>query len=50
VVDSIQKPLKLYCDNEPAVFYTHNNKSSGVAKHTDIKVLYCERENSGSYY
>ena len=28
VVDSIEKPLKLYCDNEPAVFYAHNNKSS----------------------
>ena len=32
VVDSIQRPLKMYCDNEPAVFYAHNNKSSGAAK------------------
>ena len=37
VVDSIEKPLKLYCDYEPAVFYAHNNKSSGAAKHIDIK-------------
>ena len=37
VVDSIEKPLKLYFDNEPAVFYAHNNKSSGAAKHIDIK-------------
>ena len=37
VVDSIQRPLKMYCDNEPAVFYAHNNKSSGAAKHIDIK-------------
>ena len=37
VVDSIEKPLKLYCDNEPAVFYAHNDKSSGAAKHIDIK-------------
>ena len=37
VVDNIEKPLKLYCDNEPAVFYAHNNKSSGAAKHIDIK-------------
>ena len=37
VVDSIDKPLKLYCDNEPAVMYAHNNKSSGAAKHIDIK-------------
>ena len=37
VVDSIERPLKLYCDNESAVFYAHNNKSSGAAKHIDIK-------------
>jgi hypothetical protein len=27
----------MYCDYEPAVFYAHNNKSSGAAKHIDIK-------------
>ena len=37
VVDGIHKPLKLYCDNELAVCYAHNNKSSGAAKHIDIK-------------
>ncbi|RLM79074.1 putative gag-pol polyprotein [Panicum miliaceum] len=37
VVDSISKPLKLYCDNKAAVFYASNNKSSGGAKHVDIK-------------
>jgi hypothetical protein len=37
VVDSVEKPLKLYCDNESAVFCAHNNKSSGAAKHIDIK-------------
>src|SRR6185503_9162987 len=37
VVDIIQRPLRMYCDNEPAVFYAHNNKSSGAAKHIDIK-------------
>ena len=37
MVDSIERPLKLYCDNEPAIFYAHNNKSSGAAKHIDIK-------------
>jgi hypothetical protein len=37
VVDSIERPLKLYCDNEPTMFYAHNNKSSGAAKHIDIK-------------
>ena len=36
VVDDIHKPLKLYCDNNPAVCYAHN-KLSGAAKHIDIK-------------
>jgi hypothetical protein len=27
----------LYCDNNPAVQYAHNNRSSGAAKHIDIK-------------
>jgi hypothetical protein len=37
VVESIHKPLKLYCDNNAAVQYTHNNRSSDAAKHIDIK-------------
>ena len=37
VVDDIHKPLMLYCDNEPAVTYAHNNRSSNAAKHIDIK-------------
>jgi hypothetical protein len=37
VVDNIQRPLKMYCNNEPAVSYAHNKKSSGTAKHVDIK-------------
>ena len=37
VVDDIHKPLKLYCDNNLAVCNAHNNKSSGAAKHIDIK-------------
>ena len=37
MVYSISKPILLYCDNEPAIFYTSNNKSSAAAKHIDIK-------------
>ena len=37
VVDDIHRPLKLYCDNESAVTYAHNNRSSNAAKHIDIK-------------
>ena len=37
VVDSISRPLTLYCDNQSAVLYSSNNKSNGAAKHIDIK-------------
>ena len=33
VVDNIQRLLKMYCDNEPAVFYAHN-KSQVVLPNT----------------
>jgi hypothetical protein len=36
VVDSIERPLKLYCDNEPAVLYAHNNKKTKAGKHINI--------------
>jgi hypothetical protein len=39
----VDRPLKLYCDNEPAIFYAHNNKSSDAAKHIKIK-LYVVKE------
>jgi hypothetical protein len=37
VVDSIEKPLKIYCDNEPPVQYSYNNKKSDVSKYINIK-------------
>jgi hypothetical protein len=37
VVDSIERPLKLYCDNEPVVLYAHNNKKIKAAKHIGIR-------------
>jgi SPX domain protein involved in polyphosphate accumulation len=37
VVDSIERPLKLYYDNEPSVLYAHNNKKSKAAKHINIR-------------
>jgi hypothetical protein len=37
VVDSIERPLKLYCDNEPTVLYAHNNKKIKAAKHINIR-------------
>jgi hypothetical protein len=44
VVDDIHRPLKLYCDNEPAVCYAHNNKLSGAAKHINKK-FYIVKDN-----
>jgi hypothetical protein len=37
VVDCIDKPLKIYCDNHPAIFYAHNNKSSKASRPIEIK-------------
>ena len=37
VVDCIYKPLKMYCDNQPAVFYAHNNKLSNAAKTIEMR-------------
>ena len=39
VVDSISRPLTLYCDNSAAVFMAKNNKSGSRSKHIDIKYL-----------
>jgi hypothetical protein len=39
VVDSISKPLTIYCDNKAAFFFSHNNKSSGATKHIDLRYL-----------
>jgi hypothetical protein len=37
VVDNIEKPLEIYCDNEPVVQYSYNNKKSDAFKHINIK-------------
>ena len=50
MVDDIHKPLKLYCDNEPAVYYAHNNKSSGAVKHIDIKFYVVKDKSPRLFY
>jgi hypothetical protein len=37
VIDNIKIPLKLYCDNEPALLYSHNNKKTKAVKHINIR-------------
>jgi hypothetical protein len=44
VVDSIERSLKLYCDNEPAVFYAHNNKKTKAVKHVNIEFYVVKEE------
>ena len=39
MVKGIEIPLKIYCDNNLAVLYSNNNRSSSKSKHIDIKFL-----------
>ena len=40
VVKGIERLLKIYCDNNSAVLYSNNNRSSSKSKHIDIKFLF----------
>jgi hypothetical protein len=37
VVDNIERPLKLYYDNESTVLYAHNNKKTKANKYINIR-------------
>ena len=39
IMDGIERPLKLFCDNKSAVLYSNNNKSSTKSKFIDIEFL-----------
>jgi hypothetical protein len=39
IMDSISKPLRMYCDNSAVVFMAKNNKSGSRNKHIDINYL-----------
>ena len=39
VMDSISRPLSIYCDNSTAVYMVKNNKSGSQIKHINIKYL-----------
>ena len=48
IVDTIERPLKIFCNNNSAVLYSNNNRSSTKSKHIDIKFLIVkERVQSG---
>ncbi|CAA7014470.1 unnamed protein product [Microthlaspi erraticum] len=44
IVDNIEKPLRIYCDNSAAVFFSKNDKYSKGAKHMEIKYLSVKEE------
>ena len=39
IVDSVSKPLRIYCDNSATVFFSKNDKYSKGAKHMELKYL-----------
>ena len=36
ILDGIERPLNLFCDNKSAVLYSNNNRSSTKSKFIDI--------------
>ncbi|KAH0720468.1 hypothetical protein KY284_005498 [Solanum tuberosum] len=44
VVDTITKPLKIYCDNTAAIFFSKNDKYSKGAKHMELKYFTVKEE------
>ncbi|GJV69663.1 retrovirus-related pol polyprotein from transposon TNT 1-94 [Tanacetum coccineum] len=43
-VDTVSKPLKIYCDNAATIFFSKNDKYSKGAKHMDIKFFIVKEE------
>ncbi|KAG8503365.1 hypothetical protein CXB51_001337 [Gossypium anomalum] len=37
ILENVERPLKLFCNNKLAELYSNNNKSSSKSKHIDIK-------------
>ena len=44
IVDSIAKPLRIYCDNSATVFFFKNDKYSKGAKHMELKYFVVKEE------
>ncbi|GJY30989.1 retrovirus-related pol polyprotein from transposon TNT 1-94 [Tanacetum coccineum] len=44
VVDTLIKPLKIYCDNAATIFFSKNDKYSKGAKHMDIQFFIVKQE------
>ena len=46
VIDSIAKPLRIYCDNTTTFFFSKNGKFSSGLKHMDLKYLVVKERNN----
>ena len=44
VVDSISKPLKLFCDNSATVVFSKNTRSTSRSKHIDVKFYFVKEK------
>ncbi|CAL1381355.1 unnamed protein product [Linum trigynum] len=44
IVDTIAKPLKIYCDNSAAVFFSKNDKYSKGDKNMEVKYFVVKEE------
>ena len=44
VVDSISRPLKLYCDNSSTVSFSKNTRSTSRSKNIDIKFYFVKEK------
>jgi hypothetical protein len=42
-VDSIERPLRIYFDNEPVVFYSYKNKSNELPSSLTLSVMLLRR-------
>ena len=48
IVDGIERPLKLFCDNKCAIIYSNNNRSSTKSKQIGIKFLVVKKRVQSS--
>ncbi|KAM2808794.1 hypothetical protein PS2_043635 [Malus domestica] len=39
IVDSVKRPLRMFCDNSAAVFFSKNNKRTSASRLMDVKFL-----------
>ena len=44
VVDSISRPLKLFCDNSAAIAFSKNTKCISRSKHIDVKFYFVKEK------